>query len=81
MGLSIGGWYRIAPAERRADSLLVGRLVLARLPADVNRFLLARNLLARLRHRDLSQVGQALAAETGLDYRPAGALPASTGAA
>ncbi|MCR6700965.1 MAG: relaxase/mobilization nuclease and DUF3363 domain-containing protein [Dokdonella sp.] len=36
------------------------------------RLLLARSLLARLRQRDLTQAGQALAAETGLDYRPAG---------
>jgi len=35
------------------------------------RAILARNLLRTLRNRDLQKAGQDIAAETGLEYRPA----------
>jgi type IV secretory pathway VirD2 relaxase len=52
--------------QQRADFLIEQGLAERR----VQRVILARNLLATLRGRELTQVGKDIAAETGLEHRP-----------
>ena len=65
--LGFGGEARQA-LQQRADFLIEQGLAEKRGP----RVILARNLLATLRNRELAQAAKSIATETGLEHRPVG---------